>query len=64
MKLKTWAKTSQHRKLLIEHTKLSEAAICRLVNGKCKVEPRHFRAIETATGNQVTRIDMRPDMFK
>lgn len=66
MKLETWLEQQPSR--MDGYRALAKASGCAwqsiqkwLIAGR--VPPERCRAIEAATGNQVTRYDMRPDVF-
>jgi DNA-binding transcriptional regulator YdaS (Cro superfamily) len=42
---------------------VSQGAVWQWLNGRTKVSPKHFLEIERKTGGEVTREDLRPDLF-
>ena len=42
---------------------VSQGAVWQWIDGRSKVSPRHFNVIEKKTRGEVTREDLRPDLF-
>lgn len=64
MKLETYLKeNSLSQKAFGESIGSSQSAVTHWINGRYKVPPEKWLAIEKVTDGQVTRADLRPDLF-
>ncbi len=43
---------------------VSQGAVWQWLVGRSKVSPKHFHKIERKTGGEVTREDVRPDLYQ